>query len=429
MRRRRLRLALLAALLAGGLGLASSALAQTPTPGASPGATAGTGPAATASPGGPGASPAPSASPSASPAACPNPSPQPAPTPGPGGATPAPTPAPNLCPAEPKGSDPFSLIAWLFTPIFQVLFLGLAVAYNVLGDIGLAIVVLTIVIRLVLIPVFRAQIVSQRRMQLLQPELRAIQQKYRGDRARAQEEQMRFYRERGVNPVAGCLPALLQLVLLIPMYSVFSSGLSAPDIGSMLRVFGVPVVQVSCQAPGDPLRPCIDPSVWWLGNLDASRPEIFFVVPGIGFGLSLLAILSAILQLIQTRMLAPSTNDPQVAAQQRVFLLLPLFSIFYGSFLPAGLFIYWIVTTVFSIVQQYMIAGWGSLFPLFGWTPRFAADHTPRSPAPPPPVPAAPRAGKGEPPRPPARAPADRAAGTVRPARNRGRANRRGRRR
>ena len=70
-------------------------------------------------------------------------------------------------------------------------------------------------------------------------------------------------------------------------------------------------------------------------------------------------------------------------------LLLPLISVAYGGFLPAGLFIYWITATIFSIVQQYLIVGWGGMFPLFGWTPGFATDHTPRFPVsmPPPPDP------------------------------------------
>ena len=120
----------------------------------------------------------------------------------------------------------------------------------------------------------------------------------------------------------------------------------------------------------------------------ADQPEIFFRLPVIGFGLSLLALVSALLQLLQTRMMMPSSSDPQAQAQQRAFLLLPLLSLVYGSFLPAGLFIYWIVTTIFSIVQQYLIAGWGSLFPLFGWTPSFAVGHTPRFAPPPPKLPA-----------------------------------------
>lgn len=375
-------------------------------------------------------------SPAPSPAASPTPRASPCPNPTPTG--PGPTPVQNLCPAQP-GADPVSLISWLFTPIFQILFLGLAVLYRVLGDIGLAIVALTVLIRFLLVPVFRAQIVSQRRIQLLQPEIRALQQKYRGDRARLSQEQMNLYKARGVNPASGCLPALLTLVLLIPMYSVFAQGLAAPDISSMLEVFGVRVVDVPCQAPGT-TEPCINPTVHWLpdlstgGLLQANQPEILFRIPmplvGGAFGVSLLALISAFLQLIQTRMMTPRTNDPQVVAQQRIFLMLPLFSIIYGSFLPAGLFIYWIVTTVFSVVQQYLIAGWGSLFPLFGWTPGFAKDHQPRfavemPSGPPPPSGEQARSGQQR----DRRSPAERAAGTVRTNRQRARTSRRGRRR
>jgi YidC/Oxa1 family membrane protein insertase len=388
-----------------------TALAQSPTPSASAGAASVT--ATEKSP-------------------CPNPTPGATPTTAPGH-SPQPTPAHNLCPAEPHGADPFSLIAAAFTPIFWALFMGLVLAYRALGDIGLAIVVLTIAIRLLLVPVFRRQIVSQRRMQLLQPELRAIQQKFRGDRAKVSEEQLRLYRERGVNPAAGCLPTLLTLVLLIPMYSVFAQGLSAPDISTMLRwPFGIQWIDVPCQFPGDPFQPCINPTVHWLGGLNASKPEILFDtgirIFGFQLALSVLALISAGLQLIQTRMMMPSTTDPQAQAQQRVFLILPLISVLYGAILPAGLFIYWIVTTIFSIVQQYLIAGWGSLFPIFGWTPGFARDHKPRFPIA---APALPTSKENESETEPAsrRSPADRAAGTVRPARNRRRTSRRGRRR
>lgn len=407
-----------------------------------------------------GASTAPvaAASPGATTAPCPNPTAPPTPTPGPTlapgqTATPAPkpsaTPHPNLCPAQPQGADPFSLIAWIFTPVFQVLFMGLAFFYNIFHDIGIAIIVLTIAIRLILVPVFRAQIVSQRRMQMLQPEIKAIQAKYKGDRAKISEEQMKLYKERGVNPASGCVPALLQMVLLVPMYQVFSQGLNAPDISSMLQVFGhpVPFVQVVCQDPGNPMVPCIDPHVWWLawlpqitadgisfypGGMPANLPEIFVnILPG-AFGLSLLALVAAVLQIVQTRMMATPTDDPQAKSQQRIFLILPLFSLIYGWFLPAGLFIYWIVTTIFSIVQQYLINGWGALFPLFGWHPAFAKNHQPRFPV--KPVTTRPSTGGSgsatvgdNAPASARRTTTDSAAGTIKPVR--GRTSRRGRRR
>jgi hypothetical protein len=61
-----------------------------------------------------------------------------------------------------------------------------------------------------------------------------------------------------------------------------------------------------------------------------------------------------------------------------MMVIFPFFSIVYGGFLPAGLFVYWITTSVFSIVQQFLIVGWGNMFPLFGWNPSFARNHTPR---------------------------------------------------
>ncbi len=428
----RLIAALLLALIASGL--AGPVLAQSPAPGTPA-------PAATVAP----ASPADAA---ASPAApCPNPVVTPAPPLEPG-QTPAPTIHPNLCPAQPNGADPFSLVAWIFTPIFQALFMGLAVFYNLFQDIGLAIVALTVLIRVLLVPIFRAQIVSQRRMQMLQPELRAIQTKHKGDRAKISEEQMKLYKDRGVNPAQGCLPALLQMILLVPMYNVFSQGLNAPNISSMLQVFGQPVITVTCQDPGNPYVPCIDPAVSWLawlpritneglqfypGGLPANLPEIFLMVlPGI-FGLSLLALVAAILQVIQTRMMATPSDDPQMRSTQRIFLILPLFSLIYGWFLPSGLFIYWIVTTIFSIGQQYLINGWGALFPLFGWNPAFARNHTPRFPVKPitprvdPRTPGSGGLGDSSTPASARRSASDSAAGTIKPAR--GRSSRRGRRR
>jgi YidC/Oxa1 family membrane protein insertase len=312
------------------------------------------------------------------------------------------------------------------------MFLLLIVFYSIFGDIGIAIILLTLLIKTVLIPLFRAQIVSQRRMQMLQPEIRAIQAKYKGNRAKISEETMRLYRERNVSLGSGCLPTFLQLFLLLPIYSVISQGLAAPDISSALQFLGQPVLQdFQCQAPGT-LQPCIDPTIGWLANLDAHVPEILFTIPGINFGVSLLALLAAGLQLVQTRMMTPPTTDPQMRAQQRVFLIIPLFSIIYGSFLPAGLFLYWIVFTAYSIVQQYLIVGWGSLFPLFGWTPGFAQNHTPRFPVEPPkPAPGATSSGSSGASRQeePRRSPSDRAAGTIKPARQRGRTSRRGRRR
>ena len=345
--------------------------------------------------------------------------------------TPQPTP---LLPASP-GADPVSLLAWLFTPVFQVLFILLAVLNKVTGNIAIAIVLMTLIIRALLIPLFRSQTVSQRRMQLVQPELREIQRRYKGDRARISEAQMALYKERGINPAAGCLPLVLQMVLLIPMYSVLRDGLTNYDPSAMVTILGQRLPILDCTnvdavtGAVNKSLPCINPSAF---GVNWGQPEILFPLPVIG-GLSLIAVISSLLQVVQSRMVMPPSNqgqgqDQAAAVQRQTMLLFPLITIFYGAFLPAGLFLYWIVTTIFSIVQQYLIVGWGSLFPLFGWTPRFAVGHTPRFPVA---VPAADATGK------PSGAithpttaieRAASAAATVR-SRERGRQGRRGRRR
>jgi YidC/Oxa1 family membrane protein insertase len=207
-------------------------------------------------------------------------------------------------------------------------------------------------------------------------------------------------KERGVSPLAGCLPLILQMPLLFIMYSVIQNGLTNQDPSAMLEVFGVQVVPLTCtnvvNGVVDASKPCIDTIIpLFSTSIDVSQPSTIFSVALGGFvlGISILAIISAGLQLVQSRMMLPRTkpedDDPNTKIQRQTMLFLPLISVAYGGFLPAGLFIYWITATIFSIVQQYLIVGWGGMFPLFGWTPRFAADHTPRFPVsmPPPPEP------------------------------------------
>jgi YidC/Oxa1 family membrane protein insertase len=345
-------------------------------------------------------------------------------------ATPTQTP---LAPAQP-GADPISLLAWLFTPIFQVLFITLVAIDQVVPDMGIAIILMTLLVRALLVPVFRRQIVSQRRTQLIQPEIRALQQRYKGDRNKVQQATMELYRERGVNPLSGCLPTLITFILLIPMYSVISAGLTNYNPNAMLNVFGVQLITLDCPATpvvvNGQVQPCIDSVVPWLAGMNLAYPSVMFAV--VGFGISILAVISALLQVVQTRMVMPpaAPGDQQARLQQQMLLFVPLISVLYGGILPAGLFIYWIVTTIFSIIQQYLIVGWGSLFPVFGYTPGFARDHTPRFPvtfdAPKGP---ASTSGQGAQGSMSSRTDEQRAASAASTVRQRGRQGRRGRRR
>jgi YidC/Oxa1 family membrane protein insertase len=359
-----------------------------------------------------------------------------------GSPAPSATPHPPLTPAQP--GDPISTLAWLFTPIFQTMFIVLVAVYDFLGALGVpaaigwAIVALTLLVRTVVIPLYRRQLTSQRRMQLLQPEIKEIQKRFKGDAVKSRVAQQELMKERGISPLAGCLPLLLQMPLLFIMYSVIQNGLTNVNPTAMLVVFGHQVVPLTCNnispttgQPDATLGPCINTVIPFLNtSINVGLPSTVFSVALGSFvlGISILAIASAGLQLVQSRMMLPKTkpedDDPNTKIQRQTMLFLPLISIVYGGFLPAGLFIYWITATIFSIAQQYLIVGWGGMFPLFGRTPRFALDHTPRFPVSMPP-----------PPEPSKRAPilndADKkttAAKTIRP-RERGRQGRRGRRR
>ena len=322
-----------------------------------------------------------------------------------GSVHPSATPHPPLEPAQP-GADPISFLAWLFTPIFKAMFIVLVGVYDLLRGLGVpaaigwAIVALTLLVRAIVIPLYRRQLTSQRRMQLLQPEIKEIQRRYKGDAVKSRVAQQELMKERGVSPLAGCLPLILQMPLLFIMYSVIQNGLTNQNPSAMLEVFGVQVVPLTCtnvvNGVVGPYKPCIDTIIPFFGtSIDVSQPSTIFSVALGGFvlGISILAIVSAALQLVQSRMMLPQTkpedDDPNTKIQRQTMLFLPLISVAYGGFLPAGLFIYWITATIFSVAQQYLIVGWGGMFPLFGWTPRFATDHTPRFPVsmPPPPDP------------------------------------------
>lgn len=341
------------------------------------------------------------------------------------GASPTVTPTPNaaipLEPAQP-GANPVSLLAWLFTPVFWVLFNALVVLDKLTGNIAIAIVLMTIIMRAILIVPFRRQIVSQRRMQLIQPEMRELQKRYKGDRAKLATAQQQFYRERGVSPTSGCLPLLLQFVLLIPMYSVISQGLTNFNPQAMtpidLNCSPTPIIVDGV------VQPCLNAVAF---GINWGVPEILFYVAG--FGISALALMSAALQFVASRMTLPpadpTNSDPNVRIQRQMIVFLPLISILYGGILPAGLFIYWIFTTIFSVVQQYLIIGWGSMFPILGWHPAFARDHTPRFPVA---LPAATPSPDGKPSLAQSVDRATSAASTIK-SRQRGRQGRRGRRR
>jgi YidC/Oxa1 family membrane protein insertase len=315
-----------------------------------------------------------------------------------------------------------------FTPPWDVFFLPLfnllIAAYHILfSDFALAIIVFTIVIRTLLAPLFVRQIRSQREMQRMQPLIREVQRKHKGNRQKVSEETMALYKEHGVNPAAGCLPVLLQLPLLFALYQALIRAsnvvtLNAEQVASdtftqiqaalpgieFLReqgeslLYAAPVtgsgeicrlpqfsegpwshfLPLNCQLI-DPLKLAepIQTTVPWLFGLDLAAVDNVFAISIAGFALSGLALIAAILQFVQVKMTSPRPNpdDPTSATTSTMVYLFPLLTLFWGGLFPSGLILYWAVYTAYLVVHQYLMMGWGNLFPIFGWSPRFAPSQ------------------------------------------------------
>jgi YidC/Oxa1 family membrane protein insertase len=351
--------------------------------------------------------------------------------------TPAPSPIPTpLFPAELK-ADPISVLSWAFTPIFQAFFLLLVGLDQLVGDIGIAIILTTLIVRTAMVPLMRRQMVSMRQMQSIQPEIKEIQRRFKGDRLKQQQAQAELMKERGISQ-AGCLMAVLPLLLILPMYQVIREGLTAPDITPMLSVFGVKIIPLACNVLSG--HACLNSTIPWLGGIDASSTTQGFIplpisLPVLGDGISVFAIVYTVLQLVASRMALPPHDpntplDQNARTQRSVSLFLPFITLLYGHVIPVGLFIYLIVSTGYQAVQQFLTTGWGSLFPIFGWIPGFAVDHTPRFPVATVVAPKSSSREAGAPARSkPERSALDRSASANATIRQRGRQGRRGRRR
>ena len=293
-----------------------------------------------------------------------------------------------------------------FLPLFNLLILLYEIPFF---DFALAIIVFTIVIRTVLAPLFVKQIRSQKEMQRMQPLIREVQRKHKGNRQKVSEETMALYKEHGVNPAAGCLPVVLQLPILFALYQALirASGVvnftpndqQRPILDQWVETAGLESLGNNnflipaagpCNAPPDfaslvPLN-CqlidpiklggpVDTTVGWLLNLDLAQIDTVFALPLFGgFALSLLAVIAAILQFVQVRMTSqkPNSEDPTAAMTSTMTYTFPLLTIVWGGIFPSGLILYWIVYTAYLVVQQFLIMGWGNLFPLFGWSPGWA---------------------------------------------------------
>lgn len=228
------------------------------------------------------------------------------------------------------------MLSYIYNNILYRPLLNLLVFfYNIIPghDIGIVIIVLTLLIRLALAPSFHKSLKSQKAMNELQPKLNAVREKYKDDKEAQAKAMMDLYKEHKINPLSSCLPLVIQLPILIALYQVFRLALGGHDLVGLYHF----VIN-----PG-----YINPK--FLNLIDLSKPSIAF------------AVIAGVAQFWQSKLMAPKVIPGQAqdattqAMTMQMMYVLPAVSILVAWRLPAGLPLYWIVTTLFAVGQQYFI--------------------------------------------------------------------------
>lgn len=246
-----------------------------------------------------------------------------------------------------------NILSSLYTEvIYRPLFNLLVWFYNIIPghDVGIAIIILTILVRLALYKVNTKSIKSQRELQEIQPEIKEIQQKYKDNKEKQAQELMAVYQKHKINPFAGCLPLLIQFPIIIALYQVFLNGFKDNSL-ALLYPF--------VQNPGH-LNP-----VSFGGIINLGYPNIYF------------ALIAGISQYFQTKSLMSVSGlnnnkknkgnageeksveekmqEFTQSLSQSMMYTMPVITFLFALRLPSGLALYWIVTTLFAIAQQYLI--------------------------------------------------------------------------
>jgi YidC/Oxa1 family membrane protein insertase len=216
---------------------------------------------------------------------------------------------------------------WFMRPIFDLL----NWLFHATGNFGVAIICLTIIVRMIMFPVAQKQFKSMAAMRKVQPKMKALQERYKDDKARLQQEMLKLYQQEKINPAAGCLPILLQVPIFYALYKVL-------------------LVSVEMRH---------QPFVGWINDLSApDSASLLTLAHNFGWtwfppflGLSVLAVLLGITMWLQFK-LNPQQMDP---TQQQIFAIMPWFMMFVLAPFAAGLVLYWVTSNILTIAQQWWL--------------------------------------------------------------------------
>jgi YidC/Oxa1 family membrane protein insertase len=250
--------------------------------------------------------------------------------------------------------DPFTnLLLWIYS-----------LMANIPGAFGWAIILFTIVIRAVTWPLNAQQLKGAQAMQALQndKEWQAIQKKYAKDKEKLAQEQMRIYKERGINPFSSCLPTLIQFPIIIGLYQAIIRALATAPLGLLQLARTVyPSLNVATLIP-------LNSHFLWM---DLSRPEgipLPFAVSFLPYGFPTLAIIVAITTYIQSKLTMPATSTPgdqSAAMGNTMSIYMPLLLGYFALTFASGLSVYFVISNLLGIFQ-YAVTGranWRNLLP------------------------------------------------------------------
>ena len=262
----------------------------------------------------------------------------------------------------------------MFTTILvQPLANGLVFIYNIIGNLGWAIIIFSILLRVILNPLTKPYMESMKKMKDFAPLLEKLKKKHKNDKLKLAQAQSELYKQKGINPGAGCIPYLLQIVILIAFFRMFTLTLSA----------GSDLTQSFNKLLYEPLKfsqgAVIETSFFYL---DITKPDAFpvsflpFAIPGV------FLFAAAIVQLLSSKMMAQparvgqvtaqktkeSADDIQAMMQQSMIYTFPIFTLIFGLQFPAGLTLYWLTFSLTQLWQQYNTYGIGEIKP---WLNKF----------------------------------------------------------
>jgi YidC/Oxa1 family membrane protein insertase len=198
-----------------------------------------------------------------------------------------------------------------FTIVAKPLLWFIRVTHKVTGNYGIDIIIISILIKIIFLPLTQISMKSMKEMQKVQPEMSRLKEQYKNDKARLQQEIMLLYKRRKINPMSGCLPMLIQIPVFIALYNALQNGIEMRHA----------------------------PFFLWIVDLSAKDP--IYITP----------IIMGATMFIQQKM-TPSAADP---AQAKMFLLMPVMFTFLFLNFPSGLVLYWLVNNVLSIAHQYYL--------------------------------------------------------------------------